>query len=224
MILVSTFFALLGRELRLSMRNVSEIALPVLFLILCVMMFPFAVGANAAKLSTVAAGAIWVSALLALTFSLEQLFTNDFENGTLELFIVHGLPMPLVCLAKSMAHWLRCGLPVTLLAVPLGLSLHLDGRATTTLFTALGLGSMTLSMVGTAASALAVGLRNGGALLALLILPLYIPVLIFGASATSNAAQGLSAEAAHYFLGGVWVLALTLSPWASAAAVRIRLS
>ena len=167
---------------------------------------------------------VWVAALLASALSLESLFRADYADGSLEVLVVGGASLPLLGLGKATAHWLLSGLPVLLLSIPLGLALELRPALLGTLLTTLALGSVCMSLIGAAISALTVGLRGGGLLLAMLILPLYIPVLIFGASATANAALGLPVAGELYFLAGLVVLALTLTPWATAAALRIRMS
>jgi heme exporter protein B len=216
--------AVLRREFRRTARNQSEAGHPLIFFVLAVMLFPFALGPDTALLSVVAPGVIWVAALLAASFSVEGLFRSDFADGSLELMALSGAPLALVGLAKALAHWLVAGVPVLLLTLPLAVGLGLDPGVLAILMASLALGSGCMSLLGTSISALTVGLRGSGMLVALLILPLYIPLLIFGASATANAALGLSAAAELYFLAGLLVLALTLTPWATATALRIRLS
>ena len=216
--------AVVRRELLRAVRNPAEALYPLLFFVLCVLLFPFALGPDSALLSRVAAGVVWVAALLASALSLEALFRSDYADGTLEVLVVGGASLPLLGLGKALAHWLLSGLPVLLLSVPLGLSLALSRALLGTLVTTLALGSVCMSLIGATISALTVGLRGGGLLLAMLILPLYIPVIIFGASATANAALRLPVAGELYFLAGLVVLALTLTPWATAAALRIRMS
>lgn len=217
------FGAVVRRELRRAWRNQSEVVYPLVFFVLAVLLYPFALGPDPATLSSVAAGVVWVAALLAASLSLDALFRNDFADGSLELVVVSGAPLALVGLAKALAHWLLSGLPIVLLTVPLALALELRAAVTVVLAGSLALGGLTMSLVGAAVSALTVGLRGAGMLLAMLILPLYIPLLIFGAAATANAALGLEVAAELYFLAGLFVLALTLAPWAIAAALRIRM-
>ena len=216
--------AVVRRELLRAVRNQAEALYPLLFFALWVLMFPFALGTDSALLSRVAAGVVWVAALLASALSLEALFRADYADGTLEVLVVGGASLPLLGLGKAAAHWLLSGLPVLLLSIPLGLSLELKPDLLGVLLATLALGSVCMSLIGAAISALTVGLRGGGLLLAMLILPLYIPVLIFGASATANAALGLPVTGELTFLAGLVVLALTLTPWATAAALRIRMS
>ena len=220
---VTIMLAVVRRELLRAVRNQAEALYPLLFFALCVLLFPFALGSDTALLSRVAAGVVWVAALLASALSLEALFRADYSDGTLEVLVVGGASLPLLALGKALAHWLLSGLPVLVLAVPLGVALELPAAVLNTLLATLALGSVVMSLLGAAISALTVGLRGGGLLLAMLILPLYIPVLIFGASATANAALGLPVTGELTFLTGLVVLALTLTPWATAAALRIRM-
>ena len=214
----------IDRDLLRAARSQTEAVYPVIFFALCVLMFPFAIGTDTGFLERIAPGVLWVSALLAAALSLENLFRGDYQEGTLELMVVSDAPLVLIGLGKSLAHWLLSGLPIVLMAVPLGLVLAIDLDTLLTVVSSLLLGTLTMSLVGTAISALTVGLRGGGMLLALLILPLYIPILIFGAAAAGNAARGLPADAELYFLAGLMILAVTLAPWATAAAMRIRMS
>ncbi len=216
--------AVVARELRRTLRNQNEVVYPILFFTLAVVLFPFALGPDAALLAAAAPGVLWVTAVLAASLSLESLFRSDYADGTLELVVLSGAPLALVALGKAAAHWLLSALPILVLSVPLGAALELDGATLVILVTSLALGSGSMSLLGAAVSALTVGLRGGGMLLAMLILPMYIPLIIFGAAATANAALGLAVDAELYFLAGLLVLALTLAPWATAAALRIRLS
>ena len=214
----------IGRDLLRTARSQTEAVYPLIFFALCVLMSPFAIGTDTGILERIAPGVLWVSALLAAALSLENLFRGDYQEGTLELMVVSDAPLVLIGLGKSFAHWLLSGLPIVLMAVPLGLVLAIDLDTLLTVVFSLLLGTLTMSLVGAAISALTVGLRGGGMLLALLILPLYIPILIFGAAAAGNAARGLPADAELYFLAGLMILAVTLAPWATAAAMRIRMS
>ena len=155
---------------------------------------------------------------------MEAQFRDDYNDGTLEQLLLCGLPLSVLGLAKSLAHWLTSGLPVVVLSFPLGSMLNLQAGALQALGMSLLLGTLTMSLLGTAIGALTIGLRGSAMLVAMLILPLYIPLLIFGASAVANAALGISAAAELYFLAGLAMLALTLAPWATAAALKIRMS
>lgn len=220
----ATIRIVIARDLLRAVRNQTEALYPLIFFALCVVLFPFAVGSDTALLARIAPGILWVSALLAASLSLEHLFRSDYLDGTFELFVVSSAPLVSIGLGKSLAHWIVSGLPVMIMAVPLGFALDLDWNTVRVMLASLFLGTLTMSFVGAAISALTVGLRGGGMLLAMLILPLYIPVLIFGAAAAGNATQGSPAAAELYFLTGLLVLAVTLAPWATAAALKIRLS
>ena len=219
-----TIAALLRRDWLATWRNPGEMLNGMVFFVLVVVMFPFATSADGKVLVELAAGIIWVAALLANSLSLSGLFRSDYLDGSLETIALSGSSLATVALAKSFMHWLSAGLPVVVLSIPMALLLSIDSASLATVLISLSLGSAAMSLLGTPISALTVGLRGGGLLLAMLILPLYIPLLIFGAQAASNARLGLSASAELYFLAGFLVLALTLSPWATAAAIRIRLS
>lgn len=215
--------AVVARELRKVVRDQSEALYPLVFFVLVVILYPFALGPEPELLARVAGGVVWVAALLAASLSLDGVFRADYADGSLELMLLSGAPLPLVALGKACAHWLLSGVPILLLTPPLALALELDAATLVTLLASLALGTVSMSLIGTAVSALTVGLRGGGMLLAMLILPLYIPLLIFGASASANAALGLDAAAELYFLAGLLVLALTTTPWATAAALEIRM-
>lgn len=218
------FKAVLARELRRARRNQSEFVYPLIFFVLAVILYPFALGADSRLLGEVAAGIVWVATLLAASLSLDALFRGDYADGTLEYTVVSGAPLAVVGIAKATAHWMLAALPMLVMTVPLAVALDLPAGVTRVLLASLALGTATMSLTGAAVSALTVGLRGGGMLLAMLILPMYIPLLIFGTSATANAALGLDTAAEFYFLAGLLVLSATLAPWAIAAALRIRLS
>ena len=217
----SAFFYLAQRDLKLALRQRNQVAMPVVFFVIVVSLFPLAVSPERDLLSTIAPGIIWVSALLATLLSLDSLFRSDFEDGSLELILLSPHPTSILVAAKILAHWLITGLPLVLVSPLLAVFLGLPTQAIPVMLASLALGTPVLSLVGGIAIALTVGLRRGGALLSLLVLPLYVPVLIFGASAVLAAANGLSAWGQLYFLGALFVLALTLAPITSAAALRI---
>ena len=219
----SAFYLLLKRDLILAYRHRSELANPLLFFIIVVSLFPLGISPESKDLQGIAPGVIWVAALLAAMLSLDSLFRSDFEDGTLEQIALSAHSLPLLVLAKVLAHWLITGLPLILLAPFLGILLFLPDQAMFTLIVTLTLGTPILSLVGAIGVALTVGLRRGGVLLSLLVLPLYIPVLIFAADAVSEAAKGFPVGGQLYFLGALLSLALTLAPFAAAAALRISL-
>jgi len=212
------------RDVLRAARSQTEALHPLIFFALCVLLFPFAIGSDEGLLERIAPGILWVSALLSATLSLEQLFRSDYQDGSFELFVLSKASTLAISLGKSLTHWFISGLPILLMSIPLCLVLELNWATTQVFLASLFAGTLTMSFIGAAVSALTVGLRGGGLLLAMLILPLYIPVLIFGSAAASNAAQGLPAAAELYFLTGLLILAVTLAPWATAAALKIRLS
>ena len=215
--------ALLRRDLTLFFRHRSEIINPLLFFIIVVTLVPLGVGPEAATLRAMAPGVVWVAALLAAMLSLEGIFRSDFDDGSLEQLVISPQPLALLVLAKIFAHWLVSGLPLVVLGPVLGASLFLPNRAMGTMVVSLLLGTPVLSLIGAIGVALTVGVRRGGVLLSLLVLPLYVPVLIFGASAVSSAAAGLPVAGPLALLGALLVLALTLAPLGAAAALRISL-
>jgi heme exporter protein B len=221
---LSACYLLLQRDLILAYRRRAELANPLLFFLMVVSLFPLGISPESKDLQQIAPGIIWVAALLAAMLSLDSLFRSDFEDGTLEQIALASHPLPLLVLAKVLAHWLITGLPLILLAPLLGVFLFLPPQAMLTLMATLMLGTPVLSLVGAIGVALTVGLRRGGVLLSLLVLPLYIPVLIFAAGAVNEAARGFAVAGQLYFLGALLVLALTLAPFAAAAALRISLS
>ncbi|MEQ8428426.1 MAG: heme exporter protein CcmB [Gammaproteobacteria bacterium] len=218
-----TFFTIVRRDLLIAFRNRYELINPLMFFIMVIVLFPLAIGSDRQMLQPLTAGMIWVTALLASTLSLEAIFRSDFEDGSIEQFTLANYPLVGLVLAKVFAHWLITGVPLILVALLVGGFLALNHAALFCLLLTLLLGTPILSLIGAIAVALTIGLR-GGMLLSLLILPLYMPVLIFAMLAMNNASDGLSIAAELYFLAGILVLALTLSPIATAAALRIRLS
>ena len=222
--LTRAFTLLLKRDLTLAMRHRAEMVNPLLFFILVTSLFPLGVGANPNLLQAIGPGVIWVAALLAALLSLDNIFRSDFEDGTLEQFLLSSHPVSILVLAKVTAHWLITGLPLLLVSPLLGVLLGLTGDGIRILMITLLLGTPVLSLLGAVGVALTVGLRKGGMILSLLVLPLYVPLLIFAASAVDTAAAGLPVSAHLLFISALLVLALSLSPPATAAALRISLS
>ncbi|RKZ92998.1 MAG: heme exporter protein CcmB [Candidatus Parabeggiatoa sp. nov. 1] len=220
----SAFYILLKRDLTLAYRHRAELANPLLFFVIVVSLFPLGISPESSVLQGIAPGIIWVAALLAAMLSLDSLFRSDFEDGSLEQIALSANSLPVLVLAKVFAHWLLTGLPLILLAPLLGVLLFLPDSAMLTLIVTLALGTPILSLVGAIGVALTVGLRRGGVLLSLLVLPLYIPVLIFAADAVSGAASGFEVAGQLYFLGALLSLSLTLAPFATASALRISMS
>lgn len=215
------FAALLTRDLILAVRNRGELVNPLLFYIIVAALFPLGVTSDPRTLATMAAGVLWIAALLATLLSLDNLFRSDFDDGSLELILLSPYPSVILVLAKVLAHWLVTGLPLLLVTPLLAVLLAVPDEARATLWLTLALGTPVLSLVGAIGVALTVGLRRGGALLSLLVLPLYVPVLIFGANAAGASAAGLPVTGQLYMLGAFLVLALSLAPLATAAALRI---
>ena len=212
-----------SRDLMLARRHPGETVLVVSFYALVASLFPLGVGAEPQLLARIGPGIIWVCALLAAFLSLPSLFATDFADGMLEQMALSPQPMPSWIAGKIAAHWMASGLPLTVLSPLLGLQYGLDGATLGTLAMALALGTPILSLLGAACSALTLGARGGGMLLALLALPLFVPVLIFGAGAAEAAASGLSAAPHLSLLGAGLILAAMAVPFAIAAAIRIAL-
>jgi heme exporter protein B len=212
-----------ARDLTLALRSRAELGVQLLFYVIVVSLFPLASSPDRTLLATLGPGVIWVAALLASLLSLPRLFASDYADGTLEQIALSPYPLVALVLGKIIAHWLTTGLPLAALAPVLGLQYGMEGGSSTVLTAALLIGTPILSLLGAIGAALTLGLRGGGALLALLILPLYVPVLIFGAGAVDAARAGLGAGANLSLLGAGFLLALVGAPFAAAAAVRIAL-
>ena len=222
--LITAGIRVLRRDLTLAMRKPAEIATPLIFFSIVVSLFPLGVGPEPGLLRTLAPGVLWVAALLASMLSLGQLFASDYADGTLEQMVLSPHPLAAaIIVPKILAHWLTNGLPLILLSPVLAVQLQLPAAAMPTLVVALLLGTPVLSLLGSVGAALTLGLRGGGVLVSLLVLPLYTPVLIFGAGAVAASAAGLNTEAYLSLLGAFLVLTLGFVPWATAAALRISL-
>ena len=221
---LSAMAGVLQRDLHAGFIKRSELLNPVFFFILVVSLFPLGVGPSPAMLGEIAPGVIWVAALLATLLSMERLFRSDFEEGSLEQMVLSPHPLSLLALAKITAHWLMTGLPLLLVSPLLGVLLHLPNAAILTLMVSLVLGTPSLSLLGAIGVALTVGLRRGGVLLTLLVLPLYVPILIFGTSAIAASSAGLPVSGQLALLGAILALALVLAPFAIAAGLRISMN
>jgi heme exporter protein B len=217
------FLAILRRDLRLALRRGGDSLQPLLFFVIAAALFPLGVGPAPEILARIGTGVIWVLALLAVMLSLERLYQADAEDGSLELLGQSVLPLELATLAKCVAHWLTSGLALVVASPLLALLLQLPGEATAVLALALLLGTPTLTLIGSIGAALLLGARRGSVLLALLVLPLYIPVLIFGVSAVEGEVMGLSGKPQLLILAAMLLGALALAPFASAAALRLAL-
>lgn len=215
--------ALLLRDLRLAVRAGGGFGLGLAFFLIVVVLVPFGVGPDASVLTRIAPGILWVAALLAALLSLDRIFALDHEDGSLPLLATSPLPLEGAALMKGAAHWVTTGLPLTLAAPILGILLNLAPGAYIYLLASLAFGTPALSMIGTFGAALTVGIRRGGLLLSLLVLPLYVPTLIFGAEAVRLGAEGLSAVTPLAMLAGITFASFALLPFATAAVLRINL-
>lgn len=213
-------YAVVRRDLNLALRQGMDSLMAVAFFVIACVLFPFGVGPEPNTLARIAAGIVWVAALLASLLALERLFQNDYEDGSLELLVLAPVPLEVVVMAKILAHWLTTGVPLIVAAPVLALLLGLDTRDLGIVVISLALGTPTLSLIGAVGAALILGARRSGTLLSLLILPLYIPVLIFGVAAIDAAAFDQPIAPHLMVLGGLSLGALVLVPWAAAAALR----
>ncbi|MHB1591010.1 MAG: heme exporter protein CcmB [Sulfuricella sp.] len=216
-----TVMVLLRRELMLAMRRRGDVLTVLFFFVIVASLFPLGVGPDPKLLRLMGGGVVWVSALLAAMLSLGRMFASDYADGTLEQLILTPTPPVVWITGKILAHWLVSGVPLILMAPVLGVQFGLSNEALGVLVFSLLLGTPVLSLIGAIGAALTLGLRGGGVLVSLLVLPLYIPVLIFGAGAVDGAMSGLGAEAHLSLLGGILILAFMLTPWAVSAALRI---
>ena len=218
--LLDALRCIVQRDLMLALRRRADVLTTLFFFVIVVSLFPLGVGPEAKLLRTMAPGVVWVAALLASMLALNRLFAGDYADGALEQLILAPQPLGLMVIAKIAAHWLTTGLPLVIVAPLLGLQFDLPAEALLILLASLLLGTPVLSLIGAVGAALTLGLRGGGALLALLVLPLYVPVLIFGAGAV-EASTGLGATAHLSLLGAFLLVALVFAPWATAVALRI---
>lgn len=212
---------MLKRELTLANRRRSDLANPLFFFLIVVSLFPIGVTPDLQKLSEMAAGVLWVAALLAALLSLDLLFRHDFEDGSLEQMLLSSVPAQLLVLCKTVSHWLVTGLPLTLMSPVLSVMLALPAKAIPLLMVTLAIGTLTLSLLGGIGAALTVGLRKGGLLLTILIMPLFVPVIIFGTSAVQSFANGMPWMAQLALLGAIGAGAFAISPWLTVAALNV---
>ncbi|WP_297293322.1 heme exporter protein CcmB [Oceanicoccus sp.] len=218
---MSAFSATLKRDLLLAFRRRSDFMNPLAFFLIVCSLFPLGISPDPKQLAILAPGILWVVALLACLLSSDTLFRSDFDDGSLELMLISPVSMYIQVLAKTVAHWLLTGFPLTLLAPLLGLLLQLPSSGMAALVIAMAMGTATLSFIGAIGAGLTVGIRKGGLLLSLIILPLYIPVLIFGVASVKAAVDGFDYAGQLAVLGAFLALAVTLAPLAIAASVRI---
>jgi heme exporter protein B len=217
----SVISALVARDLRLAGRRRTEATLPIVFFVVAIGLFPLGVGPEPQTLRQIAPGVVWVCALLAAMLSVNQLYASDHADGSLEQMLLSGQPLVLVATARSISHWLLSGLPLVLVAPLVGLLFDLSGEGLLSLLIGLVLGTPVLSLLGNVGAALTLGLRSGGMLVFLLVLPLCIPVLIFGTGAVGAVEAGLSPQAHYSILGALLIFAGLTGPLAAAAALRI---
>ena len=213
--------AVIRRDLLAALRHRADVLTTLVFFAIVASLFPLGVGPETAMLRTMGPGVVWVAALLASMLALTRLFASDYQDGTLEHLALSPHPLTLLVLGKIAAHWLASGLPLVIVAPLLGVQFDLSADSQLVLLASLLLGTPTLGLIGAVGAALTLGVRGGGALLSLLVLPLYVPVLIFGAGAVEAAASGLGAAAHLSLMGALLIVALIFAPWASAVAVRI---
>jgi heme exporter protein B len=219
--LFAAWRAMVARDLTLAMRRRADVLTTLFFFIIVVSLFPLGVSPEMSVLREIAPGVIWVAALLASMLSLGRLFSDDFQDGSLEQMLLLPQPLSVLVLGKVLAHWLVSGLPLVLLSPLLGMQLGLDGDAIVLLMLTLLLGTPVLSLIGSVGAALTLGVRGGGVLVSLLVLPLYIPVLIFGTGAVDAAIAGMAYDGHLSLLGAFLVMAALTTPLATAAALRI---
>ena len=215
--------ALLIRDIRLAVRAGGGFGLGLAFFLIVVALVPFGVGPQSALLAKIAAGILWLGALLACLLSLDRIFALDWEDGSLDLLATAPVPMEAAVSVKALAHWLTTGLPLVLAAPVFGLLLNLPGPGYGPLVVSLLLGTPALSVIGTFGAALTVGIKRGGLLLSLLVLPLYVPTLIFGAEVARRGAEGMAYHTPLLMLAGITCGAIALLPFASAAVLRVNL-
>ncbi len=217
---MQTFLLYFQREWALMFRNTSSLIQPLVFFIIIALLFPFSLPAENSLLQSIGGGVIWVAAVLATVLSLETMFYTDYMDGTLEQTLIHPRSLSAAMLGKILAHWSGTGLILSMFSPVLCLTFNIPGEQIWVLFTGLLLGTPSLSLIGAIGAALTVTLRRGGVLIAIIILPLYIPILIFGAGMLTQSAQGLPIASQLYALAAILVLALTLAPFAIAGALR----
>jgi len=215
------FRVIVQRDLVLAMRRKADVLTTLFFFVIVVSLFPLGIGPELDTLRLIAPGVFWVAALLASMLALERLFSIDYLDGTLEQMLLTPQPLFVLVIGKVVAHWLVTGVPLVLLAPLLGLQYDLSAQALEALVVTLLLGTPSLSLIGAIGAALTLGLRGGGVLVSLLVLPLYIPVLVFGAGAVEATVSGLGGAGHLSMLGAILILALVLAPLATAAALRV---
>ena len=222
--MLKSFWLLLKRDLLLALRRRSEVFTVLFFFLVVISLFPLGVGTEDKTLKQIAPGVVWIAALLASTLALDRLFANDYLDGTLEQLTLAPQSLPVMVLAKMVAHWLLTGLPLVLISPLVGLFYHLPAGTIGVMMMVLLIGTPILSMIGSIGAALTLGLRGGGVLVSLLVLPFYLPVLVYGSGAIATSMlEGLSVQPYFLLLSAFALLALIFTPWATAAALKISL-
>lgn len=219
--LIRGFFAIIRHDVLLAWKKPGDVLNPLFFFAMVSSLFPLAVGPGADQLAFSGPGVVWVAALLAALLSLNSLFLSDFEDGSLDQLLLSPQPLPLLALGKAIAHWLVSGVPLVIVSPLVAVSFQMPGQTITVMLVTLTFGTLSLSLLGSIGAALTVGLHRGTALLSLLILPLAMPILIFGSRTVALAAADDAVSAGIYFLAAYCMLALTFAPFATAAALRI---
>lgn len=219
--LAGLFAAVYCRDLKLALRSAGQWLNPLLFFVIVVSLFPLGIGPGPAMLATIAPGVLWVSALLAMMLSLDSLFANDFRDGTLEQMTISGQPLSIIVLAKVMAYWTTVGLPLVVLSPLLALMMQMPASGVPVLVVSMLIGSVGLSFIGAIGAALVVSVNQGGILLSLLVLPLTVPVLIFGSGAVSAASMAMSASAQLSLLAAITAMSVSMAPLAISGALRV---
>ena len=217
------FLAIVARDLRMALRQGGDSAMVVVFFIVAVSLFPLGVGPEPGMLAKMSVGVVWVAALLAAMLSLERLFQTDYEDGTLELLALSSQPLELAVLAKALTHWLTTGLPLMIASPLLAVMMQMEATGFGALLATMAIGTPCLSLIGAVGAALILGARRGGVLLSLLVLPLYIPVLIFGAGAVEAAVLGFDFGVHLQLLGAILLVALPVAPFTAGRALRAAL-
>ena len=211
------------RDLKMALRNPSSFLNPLMFFVISISLFPIAISPEAQTLSSIAPGIIWVITMLSVLLSLNSLFHYDYDSGVLEQMVISHHSLPLILLAKTLAHWMLSGLPIIILSPFLGMALFINTEGIYILILTLIIATPCLSLIGSIGASLVVGIKNSGMLLSLLILPLYIPILIFATSAVSQSQSNLPIDGQLYFLGIILILSLLITPFLSALSLKISL-
>ena len=220
---MNIFIQTMTRDLKMAFRNPSSFLNPLMFFVISISLFPIAISPEAQTLSSIAPGVIWVITMLSVLLSLNSLFHYDYDNGVLEQMVISHHSLPLILLAKTLAHWILSGLPIIVLSPFLGMALFINTEGIYILILTLIIATPCLSLIGAIGASLVVGIKNSGMLLSLLVLPLYIPILIFATSAVSQSQSNLPIDGQLYFLGFILILSLLITPFLSALSLKISL-